>query len=69
MFGKDFDSAKARHGKGNIDFGRRGDDELLSSDEEEEQGAEDASMEEGNFIFHIVETIFSKKIAAKENLK
>ncbi|CCD66005.1 Ran GTPase-activating protein 2 [Caenorhabditis elegans] len=49
MFGKDFDSAKARHGKGNIDFGRRGDDELLSSDEEEEQGAEDASMEEDAF--------------------
>ncbi|EGT56631.1 hypothetical protein CAEBREN_20551 [Caenorhabditis brenneri] len=46
MFGEDFDAAKAQFGQGNIDFGRRGDDELLSSDEEEEQGAEDASMEE-----------------------
>uniref|UniRef100_A0A1I7TWU5 Ran gtpase-activating protein n=1 Tax=Caenorhabditis tropicalis TaxID=1561998 RepID=A0A1I7TWU5_9PELO len=45
-FGEQFDSLKARLGQGNIDFGRRGDDQLLSSDEEEEQGAEDASMEE-----------------------
>lgn len=48
MFGEEFDAAKAKYGKGNIDFGRRGDDELLSSDGEE-QGAEDASMEEGQF--------------------
>ena len=46
MFGEDFDAAKARYGRGNIDFGRRGDDELLSSDGEEQE-AEDASMEEG----------------------
>ncbi|UMM25533.1 hypothetical protein L5515_005319 [Caenorhabditis briggsae] len=45
MFGEDFDAAKARYGKGNIDFGRRGDDELLSSDGEEME-ADDASMEE-----------------------